>query len=137
MAYRQVVEFGMSPTIGHISLPHKKPSEPAKRMYSDKLARMIDKVVNISFDALSRMMQNGLVKVVIHIFMLWHRMQVALLACDNGMLFVSKDWVRPEHSNNYYCAEFLENLNLGAINLCAHVCIYSDTTHIVYSLHRK
>ena len=44
MAYRQVVEFGMSPIIGHISLPHKKPSEPAKRMYSDKLARMIDQV---------------------------------------------------------------------------------------------
>ena len=44
MAYRQVVEFGMSPTIGHISLPHKRPSDPAKRMYSDKLARMIDKV---------------------------------------------------------------------------------------------
>jgi ATP-dependent Zn protease len=44
MAYRQVVEFGMSPTIGHISLPHKKPTEPAKRMYSDKLARMIDEV---------------------------------------------------------------------------------------------
>ena len=48
MAYRQVVEYGMSPTIGHISLPHKKPSDPAKRMYSDKLARMIDKVCIIA-----------------------------------------------------------------------------------------
>ena len=67
MAYRQVVEFGMSPTIGHISLPHKKPSEPAKRMYSDKLARMIDEVVYILFDAFYRMMQNGLVKVVTRI----------------------------------------------------------------------
>ena len=69
MAYRQVVEFGMSPTIGHISLPHKKPSEPAKRMYSDKLARMIDQVVCILlllFDTLYRMMQNGLTKVVTH-----------------------------------------------------------------------
>jgi ATP-dependent Zn protease len=46
MAYRQVVEYGMSPTIGHISLPHKKPTEPAKRMYSDKLARMIDEVMD-------------------------------------------------------------------------------------------
>lgn len=44
MAYRQVVEYGMSPTIGHISLPHKRPSEPARRMYSDKLAKMIDEV---------------------------------------------------------------------------------------------
>ena len=66
MAYRQVVEFGMSPTIGHISLPHKKPSEPTKRMYSDKLARMIDQVVCILFDTLYRMMQNGLTKVVTH-----------------------------------------------------------------------
>ena len=74
MAYRQVVEFGMSPTIGHISLPHKKPSEPAKRMYSDKLARMIDEVYTtvvilpfhscISFSTLYRIMQNGLEKVV-------------------------------------------------------------------------
>ena len=44
MAYRQVVEYGMSPTIGHISLPRKRPTEPARRMYSDKLARMIDEV---------------------------------------------------------------------------------------------
>ena len=44
MAYRQVVEYGMSPVIGHISLPYKRPSDPARRMYSDKLARMIDKV---------------------------------------------------------------------------------------------
>ena len=63
MAYRQVVEFGMSPTIGHISLPHKKPSEPAKRMYSDKLARMIDQVLIrvqlyiINFSTFYRMMQ--------------------------------------------------------------------------------
>ena len=44
MAYSQVVEFGMSPSIGHISLPRNRPSEPARRMYSDKLARMIDEV---------------------------------------------------------------------------------------------
>ena len=107
MAYRQVVEFGMSPTIGHISLPHKKPSEPAKRMYSDKLARMIDQVVCILlllFDTLYRMMQNGLTKVVTHNILQadWHRIQVALDACDNGILFASKDWARPEHNNNYY-----------------------------------
>ena len=53
MAYRQVVEFGMSPTIGHISLPLSKPSEPTKRMYSDKLARMIDKVCTHVFDCTS------------------------------------------------------------------------------------
>ena len=50
-AYRQVVEYSMSPTIGHISLPHKRPSEPARRMYSDKLARMIDEVMDILYSA--------------------------------------------------------------------------------------
>ena len=90
----------MSPTIGHISLPHKKPSEPAKRMYSDKLARMIDQVVCILllFDTLYRMMQNGLTKVVTRIYC--RRAQNAVDACDNGILFASKDWARPEHNNN-------------------------------------
>ena len=31
-----------------------------------------------------------------------HRIQVALDACDNGILFASKDWARLEHNNNYY-----------------------------------
>ena len=128
MAYRQVVQFGMSPTIGHISLPHKKPSEPAKRMYSDKLARMIDQVVCILlFDTLYRMMQNGLTKVVTHnmLQMKWMKYaadgaQSAVDACDNGILFASKDWARPEHNNNeLFCAEILGNLNLGVINLYA------------------
>ena len=51
MAYHQLVEYGMSPTIGHISLPHKRPSEPARRMYSDKLAGMIHEVMDILYSA--------------------------------------------------------------------------------------
>ncbi len=43
MAYRQVAEFGMSPVIGHISLPKNKVSG-GKRMYSQKLSQMIDEV---------------------------------------------------------------------------------------------
>ncbi|XP_064399044.1 paraplegin-like [Halichondria panicea] len=42
MAYRQVAEFGMSPVIGHISLP---PQAGGKRSYSQKLSRMIDEEV--------------------------------------------------------------------------------------------
>ncbi len=41
MAYRQVAEFGMSPVIGHISLP---PQAGGKRSYSQKLSHMIDEV---------------------------------------------------------------------------------------------
>ena len=44
-----------------------------------------------------------------------HRIQVALDACDNGILFASKDWARPEHNNK---PNFLGNLHLGTINLC-------------------
>lgn len=43
MAYRQVTEFGMSPVIGHISLP-KQEARLRRRVYSQKLARMIDEV---------------------------------------------------------------------------------------------
>lgn len=44
MAYRQVTEYGMSPVIGHISLPQPESSTPRRRMYSQKLAKMIDEV---------------------------------------------------------------------------------------------
>ena len=40
----QIAEFGMSPTIGHISLPQSRSTEPTKRFYSNKLAKMIDEV---------------------------------------------------------------------------------------------
>ena len=44
MAYRQVVEYGMSPKIGHISLPIKGSRDFSRTLYSDKLCRMIDEV---------------------------------------------------------------------------------------------
>ncbi|CAH3176045.1 unnamed protein product [Porites evermanni] len=42
MAYKQVVTFGMSPRVGNISFPVMKPTEPSKKFYSDKLARLMD-----------------------------------------------------------------------------------------------
>lgn len=44
MAYRQVAEFGMSPVIGNISLPRPKPEDATRKVYSDKLSKMIDEV---------------------------------------------------------------------------------------------
>lgn len=44
--FKKVAEYGMSSTVGHISLPLVRPSEPAKRFYSNKLARIIDDVRN-------------------------------------------------------------------------------------------
>ena len=44
MAYKQVVEFGMSPRVGHISLPIKGSRSYNKTLYSDKLCKMIDEV---------------------------------------------------------------------------------------------
>lgn len=46
MAYLQVMEYGMSPVIGNISLPLKKKEEFGRKPYSDKLSRMIDEVSN-------------------------------------------------------------------------------------------
>ena len=34
MAYKQVVQFGMSPAIGHVSFPLKRQEEFGKRPYS-------------------------------------------------------------------------------------------------------
>ena len=34
----------MSPRVGNISFPVIKPTEPAKKFYSDKLARLMDEV---------------------------------------------------------------------------------------------
>ena len=47
MAYRQVVEFGMSPRIGHISLPLRGSEPLSKSIYSQKLTKMIDEVCSI------------------------------------------------------------------------------------------
>lgn len=47
MAYKQVVTFGMSPRVGNISFPVLKPTEPAKKFYSDKLAKLVDEEVRI------------------------------------------------------------------------------------------
>lgn len=44
MAYKQVVEFGMSPAIGHISFPLKRPEEFGRKPYSKQLSKMIDEV---------------------------------------------------------------------------------------------
>lgn len=48
MAYRQVVEFGMSPRIGHVSLPIKGSQGYTKTFYSDKLSKMIDEVSGVN-----------------------------------------------------------------------------------------
>ena len=77
MAYRQVVEYGMSPTIGHISLPHKRPSEPARRMYNDKLARMIDEVMDILYIVLVGHVRGR----KLHEFENW------VAACDSSLNF--------------------------------------------------
>ena len=44
MAYNQVVEYGMSARVGHMSLPIKGTKENSRTMYSDKLCKMIDEV---------------------------------------------------------------------------------------------
>ena len=44
MAYQQVVEYGMSPRVGHISLRIKGSRDLSKTFYSDKLCKMIDEV---------------------------------------------------------------------------------------------
>ena len=44
MAYKQVVEFGMSPAIGHVSFPLKRPEEFGRKPYSKQLSKMIDEV---------------------------------------------------------------------------------------------
>ena len=48
MAYSQVVEYGMSPKVGHVSLPIKGSRRYMKTLYSDKLCRIIDQVSGIS-----------------------------------------------------------------------------------------
>ena len=48
MAYRQVVQYGMSPVIGHVSFPSMEPGEVGKRPYSKQLSKMIDEVSVIS-----------------------------------------------------------------------------------------
>ena len=48
MAYQQVVEYGMSPHVGHISLPIKGSRDFSKTLYSDKLCKMIDEVSGVS-----------------------------------------------------------------------------------------
>ena len=45
LAYRQVVELGMSPVIGNVSFPLKRADEPGKKPYSQMLSKMIDEVV--------------------------------------------------------------------------------------------
>ena len=40
----QVVTFGMSARVGNISFPVLKRTEPAKKFYSDKLAKLMDEV---------------------------------------------------------------------------------------------
>lgn len=40
----QVVTFGMSPRVGNVSFPVRKPSELTKKFYSDKLAKLMDEV---------------------------------------------------------------------------------------------
>lgn len=47
MAYKQVVTFGMSPRVGNVSFPVMKPTEPSKKFYSDKLARLMDEEVRM------------------------------------------------------------------------------------------
>ena len=44
MAYKQVVQFGMSPAIGHVSFPLKRREGFGKRPYSKQLSKMIDEV---------------------------------------------------------------------------------------------
>lgn len=34
----------MNPRVGNISFPVRKPSEPTKKFYSDKLAKLMDEV---------------------------------------------------------------------------------------------
>ena len=40
----QVVTFGMSPRVGNVSFPVRKPTELTKKFYSDKLAKLMDEV---------------------------------------------------------------------------------------------
>ncbi|KAL9986997.1 hypothetical protein ACROYT_G001231 [Oculina patagonica] len=47
LAYKQVVTFGMSSRVGNVSFPVRKPSEPTKKFYSDKLAKLMDEEVRI------------------------------------------------------------------------------------------
>jgi len=44
LAYRQVVQFGMSPVIGHVSFPSMEPGEVGRKPYSNQLSKMIDEV---------------------------------------------------------------------------------------------
>lgn len=46
LAYRQVVQFGMSPVIGHVSFPSMEPGEVGRKPYSNQLSKMIDEVSN-------------------------------------------------------------------------------------------
>ncbi|XP_020625881.1 paraplegin-like [Orbicella faveolata] len=47
LAYKQVVTFGMSPRVGNVSFPVRKPTELTKKFYSDKLAKLMDEEVRI------------------------------------------------------------------------------------------
>lgn len=44
---KQVAEFGMSPTIGHISVPIPNPGQFEMRPYSDHLTKLIDQVNSV------------------------------------------------------------------------------------------
>ena len=44
MAYSMVCEYGMSPVIGHVSVPIKGKGRGSKVIYSDKLSKEIDRV---------------------------------------------------------------------------------------------
>jgi len=67
IAYKQVVTFGMSPRVGNISFPVIKPTEPAKKFYSDKLAKLMDEearlLVGKAFEKTDAILEKNLDKV--------------------------------------------------------------------------
>ncbi|KAJ7351145.1 Paraplegin [Desmophyllum pertusum] len=66
LAYKQVVTFGMSPRVGNVSFPVRKPTEPTKKFYSDKLAKLMDEEVRIligkAFQATDTILEENLDK---------------------------------------------------------------------------
>ena len=47
LAYKMIVELGMSDAVGNVSFPLNDPSEFQKKSYSNKLSSLIDEVSKI------------------------------------------------------------------------------------------
>ena len=49
LAYKMIVELGMSEAVGHVSFPITDPTEFQKKLYGNKLSSLIDDVSRLIY----------------------------------------------------------------------------------------